>query len=184
MKALLLKSTTIYWALFLGTVTSNYDLSAQQQTSKFKILDRFSPDLAKAEKAVGSLPETAVNIKVVRSFRKTFPDISNEKWDFLDGYYFVNFSIDQVKYKIVYTKNGSLDYAMKMYEEKNLPKEVRAMVKSQYYDYTIHTAQELSINNKTIYIIQMSDSNSWKSVRVCEGEVEEIENLKKDKSGA
>ena len=179
MKALHLKSTTIYWALILGIVTSNYNLSAQEQSSKFETLDRFTPDLAKAERVVGPLRETSVNIKAVRSFRKTHPDISNEKWDFLDGYYFVNFSIDQVKYKIVYTKNGSLDYAMKMYEEKNLPKEVRATVKSRYYDYTIHTAQELSINNKTIYIIQMSDSNSWKSVRVCEGEIEEIENLRK-----
>jgi len=179
MKALLPKSTIIYWALSLGFVTSNYNLSAQLQTSKFETLDRFTPDLAKAERAVYPFRETSVNIKVVRSFRKTHPDVSNEKWDIQDGYYFVNFSIDQVKYKIVYTKNGSLDYALKMYDEKNLPKEVRAAVKSRYYDYTIHTAQELNIKNKTIYIIQMSDSISWKSVRVCDGEIEEIENLRK-----
>jgi hypothetical protein len=179
MKALTPKSSIIYWALFLGTATPGYNLSAQLQTSKFEILDRFSPDLAKAEKTVGSIPETAVSIKAIRSFRKTYPDISNAKWDFLDGYYFVSFSIDGVKHKIVYTKNGSLDYAMKMYEERDLPKAIRALVKSQYYDYTIHTAQELRINNKTIYIIQMCDSSSWKSVRVCEGEIEEIENLRK-----
>ncbi len=122
MKSLHFKSTAIYWALFLGIVTSNDNLSAQQQTSTFETLDRSSTDLAKAERVVGPLRETAVNIKVVRSFRKTHPDVSNEKWDLQDGYYFVNFSIDQVKYRVVYTKNGSVDYALKMYEEKKAAK--------------------------------------------------------------
>jgi hypothetical protein len=132
------------------------------------------------ESESANIPETAVNIRVVRSFRKSFPQVSGEKWNMANDHYFVMFSTGEIKHSIVYTKKGSLDYALKMYREKHLPRSIRNVVKSLYYDYTINTAQELHINRKTIYIIQLSDSSGWISVRVCDGEIDEIGHLRKN----
>lgn len=151
-------------------ITSGYAISTQ---ASFR-----EPELYK-KSGFEDIPETAVNIRVVRCFRKSFPQVSDEKWSMAKDHYFVRFSIGEIKYSIVYTKKGSLDYSLKMYREKHLPRSIRNVVKSQYYDHTIHTAQELYINRKTIYIIQLSDVSSWISVRVCEGEIDEIEHLRK-----
>jgi hypothetical protein len=115
--------------------------------------------------------------KAVKNFKRSHPDVTNESWSTDNGYYFVKFKKGGVKNKIVYTPNGKLDYALKMYNgENNLPRSVRTAVKSTYYDYRILDAQELQVRNNTVYLVKITDSNTWKTIRVSDGDVEEIEN--------
>ena len=66
---------------------------------------------------------------------------------------------------------------MKMYDnDMNLPHAVKAAVKSVYYDYRIVDAQELGLKNTVVYLVKITDSNTWKTIRVSDGDVEEIEN--------
>jgi hypothetical protein len=115
--------------------------------------------------------------KAIKNFKRSHPDVTNESWSTNNGYYFVKFKEGDVKNKIVYTPNGKIDYALKMYDnENNLPGSVKAAVKSTYYDYNILDAQELQLKNKVIYLVKITDSNTWKTIRVSNGELEEIEN--------
>ena len=116
-------------------------------------------------------PET----KAIKNFKRSHPDATNESWSTDNGYYFVSFKQDDIKNKIAYTPHGQVDYALKIYNENNLPYSVRSAVKSIYYDYTITNAQELDVKNKTIYLVKISDANSWKTIRVSNGDLEEIE---------
>ena len=115
--------------------------------------------------------------KAVKNFKRSHPDVTNELWSIDNGYYFVKFKKGDVKNKIVYTPNGKLDYSLKMYDsENNLPRSVRTAVKSTYYDYRILDAQELEVKNNIVYLVKITDSNTWKTIRVSNGDVEEIEN--------
>jgi hypothetical protein len=115
--------------------------------------------------------------KAVKSFKRSHPDVSNESWSTEKGYYFVKFKEADVKNKIVYTPNGKIDYALKMYNgESKLPRSVRTAIRSTYYDYRILDAQELKIKNNTIYLVKITDTYTWKTIRVSNGDLEEIEN--------
>lgn len=128
---------------------------------------------------MADIAETAVNIKVVRAFRKSFPHVTGEKWSKDKGFYFVRFSVRQIKYHIVYTAKGSVDYLIKRYQEKHLPVHLRNTVKSLYYDHSILAAKEIYINRRTIYIIHLSNSANAITLRICDGEIDEIERLDK-----
>jgi len=63
-----------------------------------------------------------------------------------------------------------------MYNENSLPYAVRNSIKSIYYDYKTTDILELKVKNKTIYLVKITDTNTWKTVRVCNGDLEVLEN--------
>jgi hypothetical protein len=148
--------------------------------------NNFNSDIALFDKnlrdgnSTMALPESSVNIRAVRSFRKSFPNVDKAKWKEQNGYYFVSFTTGSVKQKVVYNRNGEVDYALKIYSEKELPSDLRAAVKGIYYDYAINSAQELKIGSKIVYLVQISTAQNLKTVRICEGDMEEIEDLIKN----
>lgn len=123
------------------------------------------------------MKETEVDIRVVRNFRKSFPAAADVRWKQAGNFYFAAFADGAIKHKVVYTNSGALDYSLKVYGEKQLPEEVRRSVRSVYYDYAIVSAQELRLKNQTIYLVQLSAAGRWKTIRICEGNLEEIEYL-------
>ncbi|MBL7699017.1 MAG: hypothetical protein JNK79_12710 [Chitinophagaceae bacterium] len=124
----------------------------------------------------GALKDAVIpNQKVAVSFQRSYPDVQNEKWTVDKGYYFVTFTDGDIKNQVVYRQNGQLDYSMKTYGEKKLPKSIRSIVKGVYYDYKIIHAQELELNKSTIYLVKLSDASMSKAVRIADGQMEEIE---------
>ena len=113
--------------------------------------------------------------KAYKNFRRSYPSVTDETWRSNNGYSFVSFVQGDVKNKIAYTPDGRVDYSLKMYKESNLPERIRATVKSIYYDYTIGDAQELKVNSQTIYLVKVNIANTWKTIRLSNGDVEEIE---------
>lgn len=79
--------------------------------------------------------------------------------------------------RVFYDKKGRVRFTIDYYSEKELPTEVRAIVKPVYYDYTILTVEEVKLNGRSIYLIDMQDSTTIKTVRVADGEMELIRDL-------
>ncbi|MGI8952391.1 MAG: hypothetical protein ACR2FN_12510 [Chitinophagaceae bacterium] len=52
------------------------------------------------------------------------------------------------------------------YDETKLPHDVRAQVKSTYYDYAITTVDEVHYQGQIVYLVHMQDANTWKIIRV------------------
>ena len=154
--------TLLMW-LALSSLLISSAMYAQTSKREYKIAGTESP----------VDPES----RVVKNFKRSHPDVTNDVWSTDNGYYFVRFKKGDVKNKIVYTPNGNVDYSLKMFDsENNLPRSVRTAVKSTYYDYKILDAQELEVRNTTVYLVKITDSNTWKTIRVSNGELEEIEN--------
>jgi hypothetical protein len=120
-----------------------------------------------------------VNQKAVRDFKKAFKDISNEKWYSIKNGFLAEFSLNTTKNRVVYDKKGNWRFTVSYYEEKNLPAEIRAIVKPVYYDYTITRIAEVHVDDKIIYIVHVQNNSSLKTLRVCEGEMELIEDFTK-----
>ena len=152
--------TNFMWLVITTLVITT---AANSQTSKKEfIID--------SKEAVIS-PES----KAYKNFRRSHPLVTNETWRSNNGYSFVSFAQGDVKNKIAYTPDGRVDYSLKMYKESNLPERIRTVVKSIYYDYTISDAQELKVNSQTIFLVKVNNANAWKTIRLSNGDVEEIE---------
>lgn len=81
----------------------------------------------------------------------------------------------------VYDKKGKLLYAVYRYDVKGLPKDVRLLVKSEYYDYSIIGIEEVQIpgNNSSVYFVHVQNEDKLKTVKVYNGETELINEFKK-----
>jgi len=118
-----------------------------------------------------------INIKAVRDFKITYPAISNEKWEILKDGYIASFVSNAVWKKNYYDKKGRWLYSIYQYDETKLPKNVRASVKSIYYDYAITLVKE--VNNKRndlepIYFVHLKYNDTFKIIKVCNSELEEF----------
>lgn len=76
-----------------------------------------------------------------------------------------------------YNKKGNRLFTIAYYDEKGLPAAVRSLVKSVYYDYTIVTVEEVRLPERKVYLVDLQDDTSIKTVRVADDEMEEVRSL-------
>jgi hypothetical protein len=123
-----------------------------------------------------------VNVRAMRDFVNRYGDASDAVWHQTNNSYVAVFSRDSVQYRVIYTTRGDLSYTMKYYEEKKMARNIRAQVKSTYYDYNIYIIQEIETpDHPTIYIINLQGDTDWKKVKLCQGDMEVLEEFKKGK---
>lgn|GEM_PF-3521118 len=79
--------------------------------------------------------------------------------------------------RVFYDKKGRVRFTIDYYGEKELSREVKSIVKPVYYDYAIVSVQEVKLNGRSIYLIDLQDSNTLKTVRVADGEMELVQTL-------
>jgi hypothetical protein len=123
-----------------------------------------------------------VNVRAMRDFVTRYGDVEDVKWHNSNGSYIAVFFRDSIQYRVLYSKHGDLSYVMKYYEEKQLARNIRAIVKSTYYDYKIYIVQEIEMpDHPSVYIINLQGETDWKKVKLCQGEMEVMEEFKKGK---
>ena len=123
-----------------------------------------------------------ISIRAMRDFVGRYGDVSNAIWHRSKDSYIAVFFRDSVQHRVVYSNRGDLNFIMKYYDEKRLARNIRAQIKSTYYDYQIYIVQEIeSPNHPTIYIVNLQGDTDWKKVRLFQGEMEVMEEYKKTK---
>ncbi|MEO5590966.1 MAG: hypothetical protein ABIR15_07040 [Chitinophagaceae bacterium] len=120
-----------------------------------------------------------VNAKAVKNFTKSFKLAENVKWFKIIGGTVAYFTEHGIKNRAGYDNKGNWLYNIRSYPEADLPKDIRARVKSVYYDYAITYVQEITKDQQLIYLVHIKYNKSWKTIRVCEEEdmapIEEFE---------
>ncbi|HVV03565.1 MAG TPA: hypothetical protein VHC96_05045 [Puia sp.] len=111
-------------------------------------------------------------IKAERQFWKKYGDGKNESWYKLAAGFLAEFSEGTTRYKAVFDAKGNWLYSIKEYNEQDLPKEVRELVKSTYYDYSIGWVKEVSQNQSVVYVVHIADGQNWKDLLVQDGQME------------
>ena len=156
------------------TMSENRDIVKSESLSAAMELTKYSKNEIAEISSVNEL-----NQKASRDFKRTFKDVNNEKWYSIKNGFLAEFSLNTTKNRVVYDKKGNWKYTVSYYDEKNLPVEIRAIVKPVYYDYAISRVEEVHANDQIIYIVHVQNDSRLKTLRVCEGEMDLIEDLPK-----
>ena len=69
---------------------------------------------------------------------------------------------------------------LRHYNEEQLPSEIRHLIKSNYYDFSIYHLSEIRYNGKTAYIVTIEDRTCWKKIKVADNEMEIMIELTKN----
>lgn len=93
--------------------------------------------------------------------------------------FLAEFVENNVEVRVVYNKKGGWVYTIRQYTEKELPVEIRKLVKQTYYDETIGLVKEVIQDGYTVYVIHIENEARWKTIRVRDGEMEVVQDFKK-----
>jgi hypothetical protein len=120
-----------------------------------------------------------ISTRAIKNFNAEFGKTVASKWFKLLNGFVAHFTVDNILNRSYYDKRGNWLYSTQYYyDEKKLPKEVRAIVKSTYYDYSISGIQEIHVEDKIVFLVSVKDETSWKKIRVCDGEMQELATYK------
>ena len=120
-----------------------------------------------------------INVDVLRSFYKTYGEIPGTKWFKSANGFGVTFKDNRMNKTIYYKLNGLVDTEILYYFEDQLPRQVRHLVKSHFYDYTITHVTEVHKNDATAFYVKVEDASTIKTLKIVEEEWEVTENLVK-----
>jgi hypothetical protein len=123
-----------------------------------------------------------INVRAMRDFVSRYGDVTNAVWHRSNENYIAVFTRDSIQHRVIYSNRGDLSYVMKYYEENRMPRNIRAQVKSTYYDYKIFVIQEIETPDQpTVYIVNLQGDTDWKKVKLCQGEMEVMEEFRRGK---
>jgi hypothetical protein len=131
---------------------------------------------------MNALPVSNIHVKAMRDFLKRDKPVSNAEWMIVETGFVVKYTDKNNSHcRSVYNSRGQFSYTIKQYHENIMPRDVRAMVKSQYYDYTITIVEEITEPLKPlVYVVHLEDANTLKNIRISEREMEVMEEYQKN----
>jgi len=100
-------------------------------------------------------------------------DGKDEKWYKTREGFLAEFDQAGREGQYFYDHKGNLLYSILTFGEKGLPEEVRRMVRSTYYDYSIGWVKQVNAVQDFSYIVHVENETSWKDVVVQDGEMRE-----------
>ena len=122
----------------------------------------------------------AIPIKAVRSFKQSFKHIDNETWFAIPNGYCARFVENGIRHDVTYGKNGNWLHTIRQYKEDQFPRDIRAQVKSIYYDYSIILVEEIERPLKPlVYVVHLEDRYTLKNIQVCDKEIETVLEINK-----
>ncbi|WP_276485056.1 hypothetical protein [Paraflavitalea pollutisoli] len=149
-----------------GKVTSSYHNNG------------LAPDLMPDKALTASIGPTVyrnnISIRAVRHFKDTYPKAQDERWYIIQNGFMAKFRVDSTNVRTDYDQHGNWLYTIRYLYEKQLPREVRRIVRSNYLDFIVSSAEEIQVNREFIYLLHIHEGKDWRIVRVYNGEMSEI----------
>jgi hypothetical protein len=125
-----------------------------------------------------------MNRTSARHFMYKYGIDRGEVWDTNVAGYRASFRSENILYLVDYDKNGNWSGTTRIYNETKLPRDIRRIVRSTYYDYAIKSVSEVSSAQKLIYFVKIQDAVALKTVRVMDGDMQVIEEFNRgDRDG-
>ena len=109
---------------------------------------------------------SVVSARVNKAFEKMFTDVSNIRWFKLNEKFMVLFIQNDQENRALFSKNGQVVYHICYGLEKNLPSEIRHLVKSHYYDQAITWVYKVNQDDRNIWVINVEDEKAFIFLRV------------------
>ena len=140
---------------------------------------------AQDKDAVVTLPEvritsaTAITTSVYSSFRKAFPEAENLRWYKYDRDYLAKFFMKDMEHNALFRKNGVMKYDISYGHDKDLPEKIKEDILKAYDNYKIIRAIHVKAYERSIWIVKLEGERKYLTVRVEDGEMDEVESFYK-----
>jgi glycogen debranching enzyme len=135
---------------------------------------------ARANLAIANESDTVnINSRAERDFSERFEAADKADWVEIKEGFAAKFVNDGVDTKVFYNHKGRWFATIRIYDQYSLPKDVRKEVRSTYYDYNIYMVIEVTVGDKTAYLVKIEDEKSMKTIRVLDGEMDVYEEFAK-----
>ncbi|HEX3080145.1 MAG TPA: hypothetical protein VHQ04_06765 [Puia sp.] len=151
------------------------------ETKTFRSSIRHVADLDNRMSVLNDIPEGKdFNSKAVRDFHTRFQKVENAMW-FSDQNGFMSYFIKNgFGNRVFYDRKGHWEFSLILYTEDQLPVDLRASVKSKYFDLAITLIEEVQTNNGMVYIVHLEDKSNIKILRLSsDAEMEILQELTK-----
>ncbi len=133
------------------------------------------PDAAATAESAAPL----ANTRALKDFNRNFKNAGNAVWYSIKKGFLVKFEEDGVQARAFYDSKGNLSATLRTYSAARLPREIHKQVTVAYYGYTIYLVNELTVGNKTAYLVSISNEEEVKTIRVTSDEMDVYEEFKK-----
>jgi hypothetical protein len=110
-------------------------------------------------------------VRATRDFWERAGDQGTTQWYKLPQGYMAEYYNGPTQARYLYDQKGNFSYSMLTYTQKEMPADVRHLVRSSYYDFTIGWVKEIVEAESKAYVIHIEDSASWKDVVVQDGNI-------------
>lgn len=121
-----------------------------------------------------------VNLKAIKDFKNRFSAAAEAKWYATRDGYMTFFRLDGFGARVFYDKKGRWQASLINFGEDKLPKDIRAIVKSTYYDFAITLVQDVETLSGGVYVIHLDDNKHIKIVRVTkDGDMDTLQEFEK-----
>jgi hypothetical protein len=141
--------------------------------------------VAQDRDTVITLPEvritaaSAITTSVYSSFRRAFPDAENLRWYKYDRDYLAKFFMKDMDHNALFRKNGVMKYDISYGYEYHLPEGIKNDVLRSYDNYKIIRAIHVKAYERDIWVIKLEGERKYLTVRVEDGEMDEVESFYK-----
>ncbi len=160
--------------------------SAQETTMNKKVVAE--PELLLARTAVNkpgykivNARLNTINLHAMKDFMNRYKEVAGVLWYKIDGGFKAEFTSGEITTSVVYKENGTWLHTIKTFGEKDLAKDIRAIVKRSYYDFNITSVEEVQVPGKDdhIFIVHVQDTATIKLLRICDGELQVYKTINK-----
>lgn len=140
---------------------------------------------AQDKDTVVTLPEvritsaSAITTSVYSSFRRAFPDAENLRWYKYDRDYLAKFFMKDMEHNALFRKNGVMKYDISYGHDKDLPEKIKDDILKAYDNYKIIRAIHVKAYERNIWIVKLEGERKYLTVRVEDGEMDEVESFYK-----
>lgn len=147
---------------------------------------RFSNEVPTTEnsfsKTGSTLSRADVKSRAAKNFATTYKSVSSEKWYEMPNGLSAMFTSKDVRCRVDYDKKGYWLRAIRTYDENELPSDLRHLVKSSYYDYSIIAVHEIEQpKGNFTYIAHLEGKTKMINLRIHDGDIEEWQKFDKSK---
>ena len=129
----------------------------------------------------GSLVEARVSQLALTAFKKNFQNTTGSKWYRVRLNYLVYFKANENVSRALYDAKGNLISSFFYGSEKDLPPDVKGIVKGKYPDYDILLTIKVYEGDRTIWVINLGNNKSLISVSVENGFIYKMSHYRRSK---
>lgn len=120
------------------------------------------------------------NEKVLKSFRETFTQAEDVRWDETDSYFTVSFVSAGIRSKVNYNKEGDMMSSIRYYSPQMLPLNIFNKLKKENPKKSLFGVTELTVGSDVSYYVKVEDTKNWYTFKVDEsGNYQVTEKYKK-----